>query len=317
MKARKPQLRQRAIALRAEGWPLRRIANEVGAALSSVSVWVRDVQFATAPPRPIPHRDVDRDDDVPASLVLRLCGRCGRDLPLASFGRHPSGHQWWCRDCYRAYFRARAAQHRRQVHLGRKDRRRKARLFVCEYLRVHRCADCGEADPIVLEFHHRHEKHGNVADLVRHGSSVGALQRELERCIVVCANCHRVRTAASRGSWRLEPERVGAGGHLTPGERRNMIFIRDRLLASQCVDCGDRRIVVLDFDHVGAKTAHVTELARRGYSLSRLEAEVTRCEVRCANCHRRRTMASRALQAEPRAFEVSEPSVRDHGGEPP
>jgi L-lysine 2,3-aminomutase len=45
---------------------------------------------------------------------------------------------------------------------------------------------------------------------------------------------------------------------------------------------------VLDFDHVGAKTGCVVELARRGYSLRRLEKEVSQCEIRCANCHRRR-----------------------------
>jgi hypothetical protein len=36
----------------------------------------------------------------------------------------------------------------------------------------------------------------------------------------------------------------------------------------------------------------VIELARRGCRLQRLEAEVAQCEIRCANCHRRRTLAS-------------------------
>jgi hypothetical protein len=36
----------------------------------------------------------------------------------------------------------------------------------------------------------------------------------------------------------------------------------------------------------------VTELARRGCSLAVVEAEASRCEIRCANCHRRRTLGS-------------------------
>jgi hypothetical protein len=39
----------------------------------------------------------------------------------------------------------------------------------------------------------------------------------------------------------------------------------------------------------------VTDLARRGLSLQRLEAEVAQCVVRCANCHRRRTVGSSRL----------------------
>jgi hypothetical protein len=71
-----------------------------------------------------------------------------------------------------------------------------------------------------------------------------------------------------------------------------MIYLRELLMRSRCVDCGDSRLVALEFDHVGAKAATVTEIARGGCSLRRLEAEVAQCEVRCANCHRRRTLGS-------------------------
>jgi hypothetical protein len=69
-----------------------------------------------------------------------------------------------------------------------------------------------------------------------------------------------------------------------------MRYVREILMRSACVDCGDSRLVVLDFDHVGEKEANVIELARRGCSLPRLEVEADRCDVRCANCHRRRTL---------------------------
>ena len=58
---------------------------------------------------------------------------------------------------------------------------------------------------------------------------------------------------------------------------------------SGCVDCGERRLCVLDFDHVGGKDASVMVLAHSGYGLARLQSEIAKCEVRCANCHRRRT----------------------------
>jgi hypothetical protein len=276
--------------LREQGWTLRRIANEVGVALSTVSLWVRDVHVAVEVVQPLPTAPAGPGGEVQIELGSRRCGRCLRDLPLENFNRHPTGRQGWCRDCFREYFRARAQLHRDQVAASRPIRRRKGRAFVSEYLRNQRCSDCGEADPLVLEFHHLTEKRGNVADMVNAGFSVRALERELGKCIVVCVNCHRLKTAASGTSWRLDPESFDRSPHLTPGERRNVTYVRELLMQSRCVDCGDSRLVVLDFDHVGLKTANVTELARRGCSLRRLEAEVSQCEIRCANCHRRRTL---------------------------
>jgi hypothetical protein len=294
MAARKPDLRIRARALRKQGWALRRIANEVDAALSTVSLWVRDITATLTVTGKASDAGVTTDREVATVPGVRRCGRCHKDLPLTDFNRHPSGHQWWCRGCYREYFRARAKLHRRQVHVSRRNRREKARAFIADYLRTHACSDCCEEDLRVLEFHHLQEKRGNVTDMVRAGSSIQALQRELHNCIVLCANCHRVRTAASGGSWRLDPESLDRAAHLTPGERRNMAYIRELLLASKCVECCDSRIFVLDFDHVDTKVANVTDLARRGCSLRRLEAEASKCVVRCANCHRRRTLGSAA-----------------------
>jgi hypothetical protein len=63
-----------------------------------------------------------------------------------------------------------------------------------------------------------------------------------------------------------------------------------------CVDCGECDPVVLDCDHIDRtrKRSSVSFLARSGYPWSTVLAEIEKCHVRCANCHRRRT----ALQFE-------------------
>ena len=62
------------------------------------------------------------------------------------------------------------------------------------------------------------------------------------------------------------------------------------LLEHPCVDCGETDIVVLEFDHVrGEKVAAVTALVGSLEPWWRIEAEIAKCEVCCANCHRRRT----------------------------
>lgn len=58
-----------------------------------------------------------------------------------------------------------------------------------------RCSDCGEAHPATLHFHHKdpRDKEFNIADFVRSGKSIEALEREMAKCIVLCANCHAKR----------------------------------------------------------------------------------------------------------------------------
>lgn len=57
-----------------------------------------------------------------------------------------------------------------------------------------------------------------------------------------------------------------------------------------CVDCGEDDIVVLDFDHVrGIKCHNISSMVRQAWSLKTIENEIAKCEIRCANCHRRKT----------------------------
>jgi hypothetical protein len=58
-----------------------------------------------------------------------------------------------------------------------------------------------------------------------------------------------------------------------------------------CVDCGETDTIVLEFDHLDPKdkVMEVTLLVRGAYCWETIELEISKCEVRCANCHRRKT----------------------------
>ncbi len=58
-----------------------------------------------------------------------------------------------------------------------------------------------------------------------------------------------------------------------------------------CVDCGEKDVLVLEFDHIQreTKTADISTMLLRGVSTNTLVKEMLKCEVRCANCHRRKT----------------------------
>lgn len=75
---------------------------------------------------------------------------------------------------------------------------------VMAYLDEHPCTDCGESDPVVLDFDHLpgHVKRFTISRAVGASTrSWTSILAEIAKCEVVCANCHRRRTAA-RGGFR-------------------------------------------------------------------------------------------------------------------
>jgi hypothetical protein len=56
-----------------------------------------------------------------------------------------------------------------------------------------------------------------------------------------------------------------------------------------CIDCGETNTMLLDFDHLGGKTDDVATMVVNGLSWTEIAKEIEKCEVRCANCHARRT----------------------------
>jgi len=68
-------------------------------------------------------------------------------------------------------------------------------------------------------------------------------------------------------------------------KRKMMDFYRD----NPCVDCGESDPRVLDFDHINNKKHNVSTLLRKEYSWESILEEASKCEVRCANCHRKKT----------------------------
>ncbi|WNM73006.1 HNH endonuclease [Streptomyces phage Persimmon] len=76
---------------------------------------------------------------------------------------------------------------------------------LLEYLAMHPCVDCGEADPIVLEFDHlpEFEKSFEIGRAVTSSTmSWAKVLTEIDKCEVVCCNCHRRRTAKRKGDYR-------------------------------------------------------------------------------------------------------------------
>jgi hypothetical protein len=72
-------------------------------------------------------------------------------------------------------------------------------------------------------------------------------------------------------------------------ERRQAVW--DYLSSHPCVDCGESDQVVLEFDHVNPseKLCSIAKMIADTKPLEAIFQEIKKCEVRCANCHRRKT----------------------------
>ena len=72
---------------------------------------------------------------------------------------------------------------------------------------------------------------------------------------------------------------------------RVRLRVIEYLETHSCVDCGEDDYVVLEFDHREDSVKHteVATMVGDGVGWAKVEAEIAKCDVRCANCHRRRT----------------------------
>jgi len=76
-------------------------------------------------------------------------------------------------------------------------------INIFNYLKEHNCIDCGNDNPILLDFDHRDdvEKINEISNLVKSWTWL-RLMTEIDKCDVRCANCHRIRTAKQQGWYK-------------------------------------------------------------------------------------------------------------------
>lgn len=152
----------------------------------------------------------------------KSCTKCGTLKPVSEFSS--SIHQGrsrpnsWCKSCLNGHNTEKYRSNptiRTRTKEARKAIRFRTREFFIGLLQQSSCMDCGETDIIVLDFDHRDQKTKkfNLAEAVSGGISMARIKAEIEKCDIVCANCHRRRTAKQFGHYR---SRVAPKGGIEP-----------------------------------------------------------------------------------------------------
>ncbi|GAA0204973.1 homing endonuclease associated repeat-containing protein [Halobaculum roseum] len=259
-----------------------------------------------------------------ASTILRHCGGWNaakaeagletntstgsRTLSMPDDVELPEGMVWEeLSQDQRWHYRNRAWNTQRSL-----DRRQKLREWLREVKRNRGgCRECGESDPQCLDFHHRNaaEKDLDVNKTVPFGWSRDRIRAEVDKCDLLCANCHTLEHS-DRHTWteRIPNDLLGDGVELSRSDRRKLLQPgafglekADRLrlwtYAYQrevgCRECDLPDPVRLQFHHTDDdKTATVADLIGASASTNDVLREVKKCEVLCVNCHRKEHSSS-------------------------
>ncbi len=134
----------------------------------------------------------------------KTCATCKQSLCETKFEFKDKAKQRrssWCKSCTKEYKKRYYHKHKKRLvaaaTLSNNRRRNSLRATIAEYLSNHPCVDCGERDPVVLEFDHRNpsEKLETVCRMVSNCRPIDEIIMEMHKCDVRCANCHRRKTA--------------------------------------------------------------------------------------------------------------------------
>jgi len=138
--------------------------------------------------------------------ICSICKKSKNDIEFNLKDSKTGKRQKACKLCTRE--QVRKHYYNNKEYYLEKTRKRNAqsrqaiREYLWNYLELHPCVDCGETDPVVLEFDHQHDKEMHVSHMGHNNSSIEKVEKEIAKCEVRCANCHRRKTSLQLGWYR-------------------------------------------------------------------------------------------------------------------
>lgn len=141
---------------------------------------------------------------------MNKCTRCQKDKTTenTNWKIKDKTLQSFCRECQHQYQQTwysnvvNKSSSIKRAKINTKRNVERNQEFIIEYFKTHPCVDCGNSNLMVLEFDHLSDKDNNICDMVRLAFSLTRIRSEIEKCEVVCRNCHTIRTHTRNKSYR-------------------------------------------------------------------------------------------------------------------
>lgn len=119
-------------------------------------------------------------------------------------------------------------------------------------------------------------------------SDFGTNKSKKDRLQTSCKDCRKI---YNHNYYMSSPEQnTNRQASNLRNKQRNRDYVYNYLLEHPCVDCKESDIVVLEFDHVrDTKIDNISSMISFPCNLEKIQEEIDKCEIRCANCHKRKT----------------------------
>lgn len=151
---------------------------------------------------------------------MKKCVICKHEKELSQFNLNRTkadGLQPHCRDCgkkrSKRYYKDNRDKHKTVIG-ARKSRVVSANVAKFRAIKDRcKCANCTESDSVCLDFHHIGDKDMEITKAIHRGWSWTRVVKELEKCIVFCANCHRKFHAGKLANKNFERFRYVDGSY--------------------------------------------------------------------------------------------------------
>lgn len=207
-------------------------------------------------------------------VVIKTCKECGSEFAALLSSVKRGNGKFCSRSCSGKYVN--------NTGSGRNNPAYRGKIDLLENIKENNsCGECGEDDPYKLVFHHVDDgKEGEISRMaVSSEYNIEEIREEVDKCIVLCRNCHRSRHY-SRSSDDVY------------GKYKEIKKLKEEETCSED-GCNEGRPGALVFHHTRDKNKSVSKMVNEGgITMDELKEEVDKCVLVCSNCHAEKHIAA-------------------------
>lgn len=126
---------------------------------------------------------------------MKKCTKCKKEKDFCEFNKRSSassGLSAQCKECNKQNLKNHYKKNKEYYRVKAKKYKDEFRDFINIHKETKGCFKCGESRHWVLDFHHLDDnKEYNIAEILQKSQSYTKLKTEMDKCEVVCSNCHR------------------------------------------------------------------------------------------------------------------------------
>lgn len=222
---------------------------------------------------------------------MKQCTKCLTSKDESQFHNNyncPDGLEYWCRECWKDYRKEYRVTNLETARQSNNDRRAFRVQWFQELKANIPCADCNQIyEPYCMDYDHvsgQGEKIKAVSRMVLDNCPKKEILAEIAKCELICLLCHNKRTKARFN------ETLGDNRKYKPHHLRNINIIH-QFKNKPCIICGQQyEHYNMQIDHIDSVTKLYDVCQLKSRKVEILMAELTKCQVLCALCHRRKSI---------------------------